>query len=579
MSRSKKVSLKWLLDHQEAVIINIIDASTLSRSLELTLELMELSNPMVVCLNMLDEARRKGIEIDLEKLNATLGVPVVGTIASKGEGIDLLFETAASMSGGRGSGESVRFSEDVEKIIAGLEASVGGVAEKAGLKARFYLLKLLEDDEEAWELLNTWMPEKKAQAQRLKEELRQAHGRESAEVIFSERHALATNISEKVSKVRQRVPPSLGEKIDFWLMHKYLGYFFMFIILFLLFAFVFWMGKFLETPLVRIFLSFQEFLTARMERNLLNAMLIGLVQGFAGGIGIVLPYLVPFLFGLGLLEDIGYLPRAAFLMDSFMHRIGLHGTSVVPFMLGYGCNVPALMTVQTLENKRDRFITAVLTTMIPCSARTTIIFGLTAYLLGPAWALVIYVFNLLMIAAVGKVLTYYMPDPSEGMIMEVPTYKMPSFGIMLRKIWFRLREFIVVAWPILIAGSIILSVMEFLKFDHYVNQALSPIVVYALGLPEKVGVTLLFGVLRKELTLVMLSQALGTMQFLTVMTRAQIVVFVVFVVFYLPCLATLSVLWRILGWKGMLETAALTMVLAILAGLAFRLVLAAVGYS
>jgi ferrous iron transport protein B len=293
----------------------------------------------------------------------------------------------------------------------------------------------------------------------------------------------------------------------------------------------------------------------------------------------VLPYLVPFLFGLGLLEDVGYLPRAAFLMDAFMHRIGLHGKSVVPFVLGYGCNIPALMTVQTLENKRDRFITAVLTTMIPCSARTTIIFGLAAYLLGPAWALAIYVFNLLMIAVVGKALTYFMPDPSEGMIMEVPTYKMPSLKIMVRKVWFRLREFVVVAWPILIAGSIILSVMEFLKLDHYVNHALAPLVVYVLGLPEKVGVTLLFGVLRKELTLIMLSQALGTMQFLTVMTRSQIVVFVIFVVFYLPCLATLSVLWRILGWKGMIQTAALTMVLAIIAGLAFRLVLAAVGYS
>lgn len=163
--------------------------------------------------------------------------------------------------------------------------------------------------------------------------------------------------------------------------------------------------------------------------------------------------------------------------------------------------------------------------------------------------------------------------------MEVPSYKMPSLRIMFKKLWFRLREFIVVAWPILIIGSVVLSLLQFFELEQYVNRVLSPLVVFALGLPEKVGVTLIFGVLRKELTLIMLGQALGTTDFLSMMTRGQVVVFTVFVVLYLPCLATLSVLQRILGWKGMLGTAALTLALAVLGGLLFRLVLAAVGYS
>jgi len=575
----EKLALNWLLEHKDAVVINIIDASLLGRSLELTLELLELGNPMVICLNMLDEARRKGIEIDLPKLAALTGLPVKGTVASKGEGIDRLFEEAGRsfLSGARPA--PIPFSDDVEQVIRGLESELGRVPETAGLPSRFFAVKLLEEDQEVSELVSRLAPEKQEAVAGFRRKLAQTHGRESAEVIFSERHALALNLFEKSSRVRQRTPPGLGEKIDSWLMHKYLGYVFVVLIFFGLFVFVFWTGKFLETPLLALFGSLQQLLAGRLGQNLAGAMVRGLIEGFAGGVGIVIPYLVPFLLGLSLLEDVGYLPRAAFLMDNFMHRIGLHGKSVVPFVLGYGCNVPALMSVRTLENRRDRIITAVLTTMIPCSARTTVIFGLAAYLLGPAWALAIYIFNLLLIAGVGKALTFFMPDPTEGMIMEVPSYKMPSLRIMFKKLWFRLREFIVVAWPILIIGSVVLSLLQFLELEQYVNRVLSPLVVFALGLPEKVGVTLIFGVLRKELTLVMLGQALGTTDFLSIMSRGQVVVFTVFVVLYLPCLATLSVLQRILGWKGMLGTAALTLALAVLGGLLFRLVLAAVGYS
>lgn len=575
----ERAALRWLIDNPAALVINIIDASTLGRSLELTLELMELERPMVLCLNMLDEAKRKGIEIDIEKLSQILKLPVVGTIASKGEGIDQLFAQARKALLNPSAAQPVGFSDDVEKIVASLKSSLLGKLESAGLPMRFFLLKLMEADPEVLERLNRLAPEKQEQVSRHQQMLQEHHGRESGEVICSERHALALNIFEKVARVRPRQPVSLGEKIDFWLMHKYLGYLFMVLVLFLLFAFVFWTGKFIETPLIGLFDQMQKFLSARLGQNPVAAIVIGLIQGFAGGIGIVLPYLVPFLLGLGLIEDIGYLPRIAFLMDSFMHRIGLHGKAVIPFMLGYGCNVPALMAVRTLESPRDRLITAILTTMIPCSARTTIIFGLAAYLLGPVWALVIYLLNILVIALIGRAMIHFLPEPSEGLIMEVPTYKMPNAKILVKKIWFRLREFIVVAWPILIAGSVVLSLMEFYKLDYIFNRGLSPLVVHLLGLPEKIGVTLIFGILRKELTLVMLTQALGTVNFLSILTPIQIIVFVVFVVFYIPCLSTLAVLWRILGWKGMLGAAGLTLAVATFLGLMFRLALTAVGYS
>lgn len=241
-------------------------------------------------------------------------------------------------------------------------------------------------------------------------------------------------------------------------------------------------------------------------------------------------------------------------MDSIMHSIGLHGKSIIPFVLSYGCNVPAIMGVRIMERNRDRFITAVLTTLIPCAARTTIIFALVAFYLGPMRALMLYVLNLVVIAAAGKLLSRYLPDISPGMILEMPSYKMPRFSTVVRKIWFRLREFVVIAWPILIVGSLILSLLEYLQLAGLINGILSPFTSGLLGLPPEVGITLIFGILRKELTIIMLVQALGTTNFASVMTAEQMMVFTVFTLFYIPCLATLGMLRSTIGTRGMLFT-------------------------
>jgi ferrous iron transport protein B len=575
---AEKITREILLTQPPDLVINVIDATVLERSLDLTLELMELSLPMLVCLNMVDQAEKKGIEVSPEKLSKILGLPVVTTVANQGKGIQQLFKEADRVLTALQLPAPLRFSRDVEEIVDRLSGQMEPESKKIKLPHRFFLLKLLEGDADTAAELARAAPAKTDGVSALRDRLKDLHHRESEEVVCSERHALALNIFEKAAKVRPSRQKGLSEEIDLWLMNKYWGYFFLALILFALFMFVFGIGRVIEAPLLASFERLQKAMVAGLGQGLPATVLVGIAQGIAGGVGIVLPYLVPFLFGLGLLEDIGYLPRAAFLMDNFMHKIGLHGKSVVPFVLGYGCNVPALMATQTIEDKRERFVTALLSTMIPCSARTTIILGLAAYLVGPGWALIIYLLNILAIAAVGKALTFFSIDTCEGMIMEVPIYKMPRLKILAQKVWFRLREFIVVAWPILIAGSVLLSLMEFFKLDHLVNRGLSPLVVYLLGLPEPVGVTLVFGMLRKELTLIMLSQALGTVDFLSVLTRSQVLVFVVFAVFYMPCLSTLAVLWRQLRWKGVLATVALNLAVALVFGLGFRGVLLLIGY-
>jgi len=210
------------------------------------------------------------------------------------------------------------------------------------------------------------------------------------------------------------------------------------------------------------------------------------------------------------------------------------------------------MGVRIMERARDRFITAVLVTLIPCAARSTVIFALVAFYLGPLRALLLYILNVVVIAAAGKILTRFMPDASSGMILEMPSYKLPQFSTVIQKIWFRLREFIFIAWPILIVGSVILSLLEYFHLADRINGILSPFTGGLLGLPLAVGITLIFGILRKELTIIMLVQALGTSNFAAVMTGEQMMVFTVFSLFYIPCLATLGILRSTIGNRGML---------------------------
>jgi ferrous iron transport protein B len=555
---------KHLLSGEVDVIINVIDASLLSRSLELALQLLELEVPMVLCLNMMDEAQRKGIQIDVQKLSNLLGVPVIPTIATTGKGLKELFIEVLRVREERRIGKSPKLSKDIEEIVSQLDSIINlewPVKEK--VPPRFLSIKLLENDvffmneiKRNSNAINRIRP--------LQEKLEQIHGVPSDEVISSERHALAMNLFEQASKVIHPPKKDIRIDIDHWVMHKYFGYIILAAVFYAFFNFIFGIGGYIEEPLMEIFDQWIKMLESSLGQGSLSFFLSkGVLQGIAGGIAIVLPYLVPFLIGLSILEDIGYLPRVAFLMDVFMHRIGLHGKSVIPFVLGYGCSVPAVMATRILEFPQHRFIVSILATMIPCAARITIIFALVAFLIGPNAALAIFALNILVVAISGKILSTLYPEPgSLGLILEIPAYQLPPLRNTLKKSWFRIREFVVIAWPILIVGSALLALMEYSKVDLYFNGFLSPL-THLLGLPVSVGTTLIFGLLRKELSMIMLTQALGTTQVLTVMTQTQVMVFTIFVTFYIPCLATIAVLWKEIGKKGVALAILFTLSVAI----------------
>ncbi len=556
---------KYLLKDEADVVVNVVDASLLSRSLELTIQIMELDVPMVLCLNMMDEAERKGIYIDTSVLEDILGIPVVPTIAVKGKGIREIFKAAIETAESHRRPKKVEYSKDIERVVETLEKEIGKESEKLKVSPRLFSLKLLENDRYFFQCVEN--PQVLQSVKAYQRELSKSHGRPSDVVISSERHAQAMNIFEKATTVTEP-KVSLRDRLDDVLMHKYLGYGSLAVILYAFFHIVFGIGQLLEGAILDSFASFIPHLSTYVS-GLPLELAKGILEGFAGGVGIILPYLVPFLIGLAILEDIGYLPRIAFLMDTFLHRIGLHGKAIIPVILGYGCTVPAIMATRILESDRDRFITATISTLIPCAARTTIILGLVAFFISPNAALGIYVFNLVVIVVLGLILSRFLPEITPGLILEMPTYHVPSMRSVLLKTWLRTREFIYIAWPLLIGGSIVLSLMNYVGLDSYVNRVLSPLTIL-LGLPVAVGVTLVFGILKKELSLVMLIQALGTSRLLDVLTRTQMLTFTVFVIFYVPCVATLGVLAKEFGVKRMMYITVITIVVATLLALLVR---------
>ncbi|MEN2985453.1 MAG: ferrous iron transport protein B [Thermodesulfovibrionaceae bacterium] len=562
---------KYILSGQADVVINVIDASTLSRSLELTLQLTELQVPMVICLNMIDEARRKGLKIDTEKLSQIFGVPVIETIANKGIGIDKIFVSAKEVYQKKLIPKIQFFHRDIEERIEEIERTIPKNFFK-NLPRRYIAVKLLEGDEELFEGVKSYSEILK-KINHIREEIKITHGRDTDMVISSERHALTMNIFEEVTKIGEPLK-TLREKVDDILTNRYLGYPLLFSIVFGIFFLVFEVGKIVEKPIVSLFELAIEQLPSIIKEGSLGFFLIkGLLEGFSGGMGVAIPYLIPFFIGLTILEDIGYLPRMAFLMDTVMHRIGLHGKSILPFVVSYGCNVAGVMATRILESQRDRFITAALSVFVPCAARTSVIFGIVGAFIGGTAVAAVYIYNILIVMLLGAILTKFAPEVTPGLIMEIPPLRVPTLKNVYMKTWLRLKDFITVAWPLLVVSSITLSLLEYLKVDIFLNKFLSPIVSLLLGLPEQVGITLLFGILRKELSMIMLFQAMHTTDLSAVMSNIQLIVFTVFTVFYMPCVGTIGALIKECGIKRMLIITVITLLVALILAFVSRIFL------
>ncbi|HPI92554.1 MAG TPA: ferrous iron transport protein B [Deltaproteobacteria bacterium] len=561
---AEKEARDFLLSGNVDVIINVLDSSILGRSLELTIQLLEMNIPMVMALNMYDESQEKGITIDMGLLKTLTGVEAFPVIAVEGTGVRELFDAALRISREQFMPVQPVYDRDVEECIADITLRYPAAVRQAlDMDERFVIIRLLEMDEDFEQRVGKIDREFLGYVTEKRRSLAEMHNWPESGVFASHRHAVVFDLFEQIAKVTHKTGMNIRERIDHFIINPMGGLVAIVGLLFFMFFASFLLGDaisgIIEAPLDALGRK-----VAGMTGGIAAIAVSGLYDGIVAGVGIVLPYLLPLLVLMAVLEDSGLLPRIAFMVDGLLHRFGLHGKSAIPIILGYGCNVPAIMAARNMEYERDRVLTMLIVPFIACSARTVIILALAGKYLGAAWTTAIYVGNILVALAVSFVLSKLQADPSPGIIMDVPPLRRPYPSLVARKVWWRLNEFLTFAWPVIVISSLVLAFLSHAGIDRVIDHVLGPITAGILNLPESTGITLFLGIFRKELTLLMLNQALGTGDVSLILSSAQILVLVVFTVLYIPCIATISTLWKEGGWKVALYSVVLNTTIALL---------------
>jgi ferrous iron transport protein B len=527
-------------------LVAVLDAVHLERNLYLFLQAAEYRRPMLVVLNLTDEAEKKGIFIDFEKLGSLLGIEVIPTVAIQGKNTDKIIP--AVLSSARIPTVEVFYDHHIEAAVKSL-ASVHGLSRMEAIRA---LLGHPVD------------PDTKDAVETLSEEIERIHHMSVSQIIAGNRHHCAEGIAHEVTEYR---PPEQGKDLDRILTTRIPGIPILVSILILVLVAVFYIGSLLEQGIVFLITEFilSPFLAAGFPplAEQLGASIILAVQA---GLGIAFPFIFTFYIFIAILEDTGYLTRAAFLADRSLHRFGMHGQGIIPLVLGLGCNVPAIMSIGLMRTRRERIIGSFLVTLVPCSARAVIIAGLVAAFVGIGAALSVYLIIFVIILITGFILSRITPGEQYGMILEMSPLRRPKFGNVLAKSWLRIREFLIVAMPLLILASIVIGLLQYSGLMEMFTTWIEPFSVAVLGLPSYATTALIFGILRKEMALETLVILGGTADVGAVMTMAQIYIFAVVSVLFLPCIATFAVLRRELGTGMSLVVAAYTLTVGILIG-------------
>lgn len=575
------VSRDYIAVEKPDAVINVVDASALERNLYFTLQLLELEAPVTIALNQVDFAAKKGLRIDVDKLSQALGVPVVPTVAITGHGIkDLLATVVAEATVGKKTQVKILYGREIEKKVSTIKNLI--VAKLPELctvyPARWLAIKLLEKDKDILAKVGTSAEAREVleRVEKLALELERVHGEQSSVIVASERYSLASKIAKNATVVEAKPNIGFEQKLDSVTTHGILGYLILAGVVAATFTVVFVGGNFfsilLDDALSVVSTGFGNFLSSFLPSAAVDLILKGAWEGLVAGITIALPYIVPFYVVLALLEDSGYLPRAAFLMDNVMHKIGLHGKAFIPMMLGYGCSVPGCIGCRIMETERERLLAAFVVVLIPCAARTVVILGTVGRFVGLPAAIGLYAFDLALVFVLGRIAFKALPGEPVGLIMEMPSYKKPSFNGVVLKTWVRTKDFVYMAFPIIVVGSLILTALAMSGLLAYVTGFSAPLITGWLGLPSVVAFPLIFGILRKELTLVLLSSSLASVGLgLQSLTAVQLIVFALVVMIYFPCVATIAACKREFGWKKTLTIAAVDIGLALLlGGVAYR---------
>ena len=504
-SKAEQVAVDIL--EEGDVIINVIDATNLERNLNLTLQLLKTKKPVVIALNVYDEAKHTGISIDLEKLEKMLGVPVVPTCAVTGEGILELVSKIKNAKRGEERFSKIKRWDEIGKII------------------------------------------------------------KSVQKLSHRHHTFTERMGDATIRPLTGIPIAL-------------------IALFV----VFWIIRFVGEGLIRFIFDpiFQKIWAPMMMYlsrilgggGFLHSILIGkLIDGeinFLESFGLlttglyvpfaaVLPYVIAFYFVLSFLEDSGYFPRLGVLVDNIMHRLGLHGLSVIPMMLGLGCNVPGAMATRILSTRRERFIAMTLMAIaVPCMAQLAMIVGLVGKA-GTIGLFLVFLTLFIVWFVLGVIMNLFVKGESPEIFTEIPTYRIPYWGALLKKVWMRVKWFLREAVPFVILGVFIVNVLYALHIIDFIARFTAPFVTKVFGLPSDAIAALVIGFLRKDVAVGMLAPLNLSLK--------QLVIASVILAMYFPCFATFVVMLKELGIVDMLKSVLIMIISTIIVGGLLNLIL------
>ncbi len=600
-SPEELIARNFILEEKPDVVVHVVDASNLSRNLYLTTQLLELGANVVVALNMIDVVEGRGDRIDIQKLSKLLGCPVVPTVGHRDKGReDLLSAVIAAAETPPEEPLHLHYPPDIEQEVIRLAEALsteGKLTER--YPARWLAVKLLENDEVVINRVKEECPEARSLqlAEQIRHHFEQVYADDPESLITDGRYGFIAAIERDVLYRRPGDRVTVSDEVDKVVANRVLGFpiflFFMWVMFYLTFHIGGYFAGWIDAGVG--WLS-QVTSTALPQGPLRSLLVDGVISG-VGSVVVFLPNILVMFFMISLLEDSGYMARAAFIMDKLMHRIGLHGKSFIPMIIGFGCNVPAVMATRILDNEKDRLITILINPLMSCSARLPVYILLAGAFFPHRGATVImslYLLGVALAALMAWLFRHFLfKGPESAFVMELPPYRLPTLKGTAIHMWERGRLFLQKAGTIILAASVLIWFLSALpwgveyaseasyagKLGHVIAPLLAP-----LGFDWKMTVALLFGFIAKEIVVGTLgvlygfghgveAQNEGLQAALhSALSPLTAYVFMVFTLIYIPCLATIAVIKReTASWKWTAFAVGYTLVLAwVMAFLIYR---------
>lgn len=573
---------RYLKDEMPDVIVNVVDASNLERNLYLTTELIDMDRSMVIALNMYDELLNTGATLDYDTLGNMIGVPVVPTISRTGDGVEALFNRIIEVYEGRDKSVRhvhVNLGSDIE---AGVRVLKDFLKQDKSIEAHFsprYLaIKFLERDREVEQLLKDTASDYQALIELRDKEARRIerlYEEDITSAIASEKYgfiagALAETMTEKEKDVAQST-----RQIDALVTSKLFGFPIFFAIMFFIFWATFQVGSYPMSWIDAGVKLLDGWISNIMDDGPLKSLIADGIIGGVGGVIVFLPNILILYFFISFMEDSGYMARAAFIMDRMMHKIGLHGKSFIPLIMGFGCNVPAILATRSIESKSSRIITMLINPFMSCSARLPIYLLLAGAFFREYAAIVffgLYILGVLVAIITARILRrFYFKEDETPFVMELPPYRMPTMKTSLSHMWDKGAQYLRKMGGIILFASIIVWALNYFphhdavadtpseivansspeinpetdSFLEMMGKAVNPI-MEPLGFHWRATVAIVAGIPAKEIVVSTLGVVDGTNEF----TIASALSFMVFVLLYCPCIASITAIVKESGsWK------------------------------